>query len=68
MKVKCLGCAKKFYVLPEIFANYEIVFCPICGLDHQVIKKTNHTTVIPVTMNNAHNIHSSVIHISLPNA
>ena len=68
MKVKCLGCTKKFDVLPEIFANYEIVFCPICGLDHQVIKETSHTTVIPVPINKAYNIHSTVIQMPLPNA
>ncbi|MGD6810339.1 MAG: hypothetical protein ACQCN3_11625 [Candidatus Bathyarchaeia archaeon] len=38
MKVKCVSCTNKFDVYPEIFDNYEIVFCPFCGLDHQVIK------------------------------
>ncbi|MGD6932749.1 MAG: hypothetical protein ACQCN5_00905 [Candidatus Bathyarchaeia archaeon] len=45
MKVKCVGCTTKFNVQTEIFDNYEIVFCPVCGLDHQVIKKP-HTTQV----------------------
>ncbi|MCW4030159.1 MAG: hypothetical protein NWE92_11000 [Candidatus Bathyarchaeota archaeon] len=45
MKVKCVGCSKKFDVTPEIFSNHEIVFCPICGLDHQVLKKTSRIIV-----------------------
>ncbi|MGA3290016.1 MAG: hypothetical protein ABSD42_07260 [Candidatus Bathyarchaeia archaeon] len=45
MKVKCIGCERKFYVYPENFSNYEVVFCPICGLDHQVIKKTSHVRI-----------------------
>jgi rRNA maturation endonuclease Nob1 len=45
LEVKCAGCEKKFNVFPEIFGNYEIIFCPICGLNHQVIKKISHTTI-----------------------
>ncbi|MGA3060732.1 MAG: hypothetical protein ABSD92_10225 [Candidatus Bathyarchaeia archaeon] len=45
MKVKCVGCERKFNVSPENFSNYEIVFCPICGLDHQVIKQPSHVTI-----------------------
>jgi Zn finger protein HypA/HybF involved in hydrogenase expression len=45
LKVKCAGCERKFEVYPEIFSNYEIVFCPVCGLDHQVIKKTRQVLV-----------------------
>jgi len=45
LQVKCVGCEKKFNVFPEIFGNYEIVFCPVCGLHHQVVKKPNLTTV-----------------------
>ena len=45
LKIKCAGCEKKFKVYPENFSNFEVVFCPVCGLDHQVIKKTNRVTV-----------------------
>jgi len=45
LKVKCVGCERKFDVYPENFSNFEIVFCPVCGLDYQVIKKPNHVTV-----------------------
>jgi len=45
MKVKCAGCERKFVVCPENFANFEVVFCPVCGLDHRVIKETNRVTV-----------------------
>jgi Zn finger protein HypA/HybF involved in hydrogenase expression len=45
LKVKCVGCEKKFDVYPENFSNFEVVFCPVCGLDHRVIKKTNRVTV-----------------------
>jgi Zn finger protein HypA/HybF involved in hydrogenase expression len=45
LKVKCTSCEKKFDVYPENFSNHEIVFCPICGLDHEVIKKTSHVIV-----------------------
>jgi Zn finger protein HypA/HybF involved in hydrogenase expression len=45
LKVKCVGCEKKFNVYPENFSNFEVVFCPVCGLDHRVIKKTNQVTV-----------------------
>jgi hypothetical protein len=34
-----VGCEKKFDVYPENFNNYEIVFCPVCGLDHRIVKK-----------------------------
>ncbi|MGA2523457.1 MAG: hypothetical protein ABSF65_04805 [Candidatus Bathyarchaeia archaeon] len=45
MKVKCVGCDNKFDLHPENFSNFEVVFCPTCGLDHQVIKKPSHVTV-----------------------
>jgi len=45
LKVKCVGCARKFDVYPENFSNFEVVFCPVCGLDYQVVKKTNHVAV-----------------------
>jgi Zn finger protein HypA/HybF involved in hydrogenase expression len=45
VKVKCIGCEKKFEVTPENFSNYEIVFCPVCGLDHQVVKAESSVTV-----------------------
>jgi DNA-directed RNA polymerase subunit RPC12/RpoP len=41
LNVKCVGCSKKFNVYPENFDNYETVFCPTCGLDHKIIKKTS---------------------------
>ncbi|MCL2358789.1 MAG: hypothetical protein LBH74_00495 [Nitrososphaerota archaeon] len=45
MKVKCIGCEKRFDVYPENFSDHEIIFCPICGLDHEVVKKANHARV-----------------------
>lgn len=45
MKVKCVCCENKFDVSPENFSNHEIVFCPVCGLDHQVLKKTSRIIV-----------------------
>jgi Zn finger protein HypA/HybF involved in hydrogenase expression len=45
LKVKCVGCEKKFDVYPENFSNFEVIFCPVCGLDHQVVKNTNRVTV-----------------------
>jgi Zn finger protein HypA/HybF involved in hydrogenase expression len=45
LKIKCTGCERKFEVHPENFSNFEVIFCPVCGLDHQIIKKTNHVTV-----------------------
>ncbi len=45
MKVKCIGCDKKFDICLDNFSNHEIVFCPVCGLDHEVIKKTSHAIV-----------------------
>jgi Zn finger protein HypA/HybF involved in hydrogenase expression len=45
MKVKCESCATKVEVLSEIFDNYEIIFCPVCGLTPQVIKKTSRVIV-----------------------
>jgi hypothetical protein len=45
MMVKCKGYGRKFTVDPENFANYEIVFCPACWLNHQTIKKNIRTTV-----------------------
>ena len=44
-KVKCEDCERKFEVLPEIFSNYEIVFCPVCGLHHQVVKEAHSVKV-----------------------
>ena len=41
LKVKCVGCEKDFDVSPENFSNYEVVFCPVCGLDHQILKRTS---------------------------
>jgi hypothetical protein len=38
MKVECAFCKKNFQVDHENFCNHEIVFCPICGLDHEIIK------------------------------
>jgi Zn finger protein HypA/HybF involved in hydrogenase expression len=45
LKVKCVGCDNKFDLHPENFSNLEVVFCPTCGLDHQVIKKPSHVIV-----------------------
>jgi len=45
LKVKCVGCERKFGVCPENFSNYEIVVCPVCGLDYQVIKETSRVTI-----------------------
>lgn len=45
MKVKCVSCATKFDVYPENFSNHEIIYCPVCGLDHEVIKKSSHVVV-----------------------
>jgi Zn finger protein HypA/HybF involved in hydrogenase expression len=45
MKVECVGCERKFTVDPENFANYEIVFCPTCWLNHQIVKKDRRITV-----------------------
>jgi len=45
LKIKYVGCEKKFDVSPENFSNYEIVFCPVRGLDHQVLKKISRITV-----------------------
>jgi hypothetical protein len=41
MKVKCVGCDSKFDFAPENFSDHEIVFCPTCGLDHEVLKRKN---------------------------
>ncbi|XHH10250.1 MAG: hypothetical protein ACFCUE_06365 [Candidatus Bathyarchaeia archaeon] len=45
LKVKCASCHSRFNVDPEIFGNYEIVFCPTCGLDHQIVKQKRQATV-----------------------
>jgi len=45
LKVKYVDHERKFEVFPEIFANYEKVFYPVCGLDHQVIEKTSQVIV-----------------------
>jgi hypothetical protein len=37
--VDCTGCKGKFTVHPENFSNFEVVFCPVCELSHQIIKK-----------------------------
>jgi hypothetical protein len=45
MLVECVGCNGKFTVHPENFANYEVVFCPVCELSHQITKKDTKVTV-----------------------
>ncbi|MGD0450340.1 MAG: hypothetical protein ABSA79_04690 [Candidatus Bathyarchaeia archaeon] len=32
------------------FGNYEIIFCPVCGLDYQVIKKTSQVIIKSIQM------------------
>jgi len=36
---------KKFDAQPENFANHEIVFCPICGLDHEIVQQTRQAII-----------------------
>jgi rRNA maturation endonuclease Nob1 len=45
LKVKCIGCEKRFDIYPENFSNHEIIFCPVCGLDHEIVKKESRTIV-----------------------
>jgi hypothetical protein len=45
MKVDCVGCKGKFNVNPENFANYEVVFCPVCELSHQITKEDTNVIV-----------------------
>ena len=48
MKVKCVGCDGKFDFHPENFSDHEIVFCPVCGLDHTVNKRKSQVIALPI--------------------
>ena len=48
LKVKCVSCEKNFDVTPENFSDYEIVFCPVCGLDHRILKRATRVLVKPL--------------------
>jgi rRNA maturation endonuclease Nob1 len=41
LKVRCVGCDNKFELASENFSDHEIIFCPTCGLDYEVLKRKN---------------------------
>jgi rRNA maturation endonuclease Nob1 len=41
LKVKCVGCDNRFDLMLENFSDHKIIFCPVCGLDHEILKRKN---------------------------